>query len=488
MNNESVKKAYAPNRLDIILLVFLMCIITVLSLIFYQERILYNDTAASLWDIFRKNSLNVTTNRFVSIFSQFLPLIAYKLGASLKVVMILYSLNFILVPILLSLISIKCFKETNTAWSILLFCVIMSKNLFYYPVSEFRMGLCFLLFYAGYFQYTLYKEQSGSVSFGLISLFFIPVIVFSHPLSVLVFSAWLFWQVFLNGKFTHKISLVAILIAISYATKKIFFYVQYDADKTKGLENFKNLNLTHLFDVGLGGQFISAVKNDYFLIPFLIIILAVVFIRLKKIKAFIVFLCILLSFVMLIAVSFKNEPYNYYIEHMYQPFSFFIALAVGRYFKEAFDKKLTIPVLAVVFIISVNKIYYGHNFYSKRLQWFRACFEVMETKNIKKTVVGLDRIDGWSIHGNWLTWLETLMLSSLDNPKDAKTITIVWNEDSTRKLIHHKYGFINVSLDITPVSEVPSRYFKIGNAPYTILSDVFGDAEIRRLVYLTDSN
>ncbi|HRO42519.1 MAG TPA: hypothetical protein PL009_06775 [Flavipsychrobacter sp.] len=467
----------------IIICIFLL-ILTVFATVFYKERIIFTDTVGCIMDMLKKDSLNVTTNRYISIFGELLPFASYKLNSSLRLIVFLYSLNLILIPVLLALLSVYWFKETRTAWSILLFYTIMSARLFYFPISEFQCGLCFLLFYIGLYEYSLKKNSRlNATVFWLLSLFFIPTVVFSHPLSILVLGAWLIFQFFISKKSIVKPLFIVLIAALSYLVKKAFFEVPYDSEKAKTMENFKTFSMAHLDDT-LANQFYKALRDDYFLVPLLIVLSIVALIRMKHYISAILLPSIILAFWLLVTVSFKNEPYWYYSEHMYQPLSFFIALATGRLFTICFSKKFSVLILTIVVAVSLNKIYYSHEPMKKRLDWYAGCFELMDKKGIKKTVVGIERIDiGWKMEANWLTMYESLVLSALDNPEHAKTITMVWNEQDSRKATMQGESFITVGIEHWPIKDVPENYFKLSSSHYSVLADIYSDEEIRRLSY-----
>ncbi len=463
---------YSKKTEFVAIMFFLLCI-TVLAAVFYKERVLFNDTVNCIMDMFKKDTLNVTTNRYVSIFSQVLPYAAFKSDASLRTIIFLYSLNLILIPVGLSLLSMVWFGETKTTWSILLFYTIMSNRLFYYPISEFQGGLCFLLFYIGFTEYILSKNGIKNRMFWILSIIFIPTIVFSHPLSILVVAGWLIFRLSVNRNFFIPLTIIGLLSISSRFIKKIFFSSIYDDTKSKNAENLLSFKMEYL-DQRLANQFYEAIREDYFLVPFLIILAIAALIKLKKYLGAVVFTLVILSFWVLITVTFKDDLYWYYSEHMYQPVTFFIALVSGRYLIEAYKPAFYLPVLILTLLVSVNKVFYGYEPMRKRLEWYNNCFTLMESKGIKKAIIGTDRIDiGWDMGANWLTMYESLVFSALDGPEKAKTITVVWNEDESRTAANQGTGFVFVHLDHWPISDIPSQYFQLGSSHYTILSDVF---------------
>jgi hypothetical protein len=461
---------------------FFLLLLIILSLVYYKERIIFTDTVDELRSMLRDGSLIVTTNRYTSIFGQFLPLAAFKLGLSLRIIVIAYSLNLILIPVAFCLISIFWFKETKTAWSILLFYTIMNVRLFYFPVSEFQIGLCFLLFYIGLYQHYL-KRKLNPYVFWVLSLGFIPTILFSHPLSVPVFAAWIALQFFINEKPWKATIGIGVLAIMTYTLKSFFYNIPYDTEKKQGLERFNHFSLQY-FDSRLAHEFCEAIQDDYFLIPLLFVFAVLILIHKRKYIAAFVFTTIVVGFWILVTVSFMDARYSYYTEHMYQPITFFIASMAGMYVPFLLNRRLFAGLITVILLISINHIFWGKEPMQKRLQWYNDCFTLMDKKGIKKAIVGSDKIDiGWPMEANWVTMYESLVLSSLKGPENAKTITVVWNEENSRSYLNTRDHFITLTNDYVPISELPSAYFSLDSSKYVLLSDLYPGDKIRELSY-----
>lgn len=468
-----------------LLIFFFLVVLIVLSLVFYKERIIFTDTVDMLRSMLREGSWIVTTNRYTSVFGQFLPLAAFKLGLPLTQIVIAYSLNLILIPVVFCLVSMYWFKETKTAWSILLFYTIMNARLFYFPVSEFQIGLCFLLFYIGLYQHYLQKKINSYV-FWTLSALFIPTVVFSHPLSVLVLSGWIALQFFINKKpWKTTIGMAALAIAAA-VFKNVFYNIPYEADKKQGLERFKEFSLDY-FNSGLATQFYKAICDDYFLMPILAIAAIAAFIYTRKYIAAALFATALVAFWVLITISFMEEPYYYYTEHMYQPIIFFTVLAAGRYLSNVLAQRLVVVSLSIILIISINKIFIEKEYWQRRLRWYEAAFELMDKKGIKKAIIGVGDIDFFR-DAMWITVFESAILSALEGSDHAKSITIVWNEEAARSVMNEKENLIGVGLNLLPISELPVKYFHIGNDSYTMLSDIYTTEELRKLAYCNEKD
>lgn len=193
------------------------------ALAFAKERIIFSDTSGYLIDMINSGSFVLPTNRFVGILAQLLPLAGLGLGLPLPVLVSLYSFNFILLPIVCAVLCWLWLKQFRVALAILLLYVVMSIKLFYYPVSEFRMGLCLLLFYHAFFIYSIKAEYPKRILFRLIGTLLIVTIIFSHPLSIVAFLVWAGWLLVTAPISKRALIFPAIAGISAFLLKELFF-------------------------------------------------------------------------------------------------------------------------------------------------------------------------------------------------------------------------------------------------------------------------
>src|SRR5690606_11968013 len=86
-----------------VLMYLLIGALLVFSISLMKERIMLSDTSGYLLNLINNKTFCVPTNRFVSIFTQVLPLGGIALGLSFKTVLLLYSLNCTLIAVAIAL-------------------------------------------------------------------------------------------------------------------------------------------------------------------------------------------------------------------------------------------------------------------------------------------------------------------------------------------------------------------------------------------------
>ena len=117
-------------------------VLGMLALVFYKERIIFLDAAYYLFHLIKDSAFNIEHNRWPTIFTQILPLIARKVNAPLNVVMISYSLGFIVYFGLIFWVILEKLNQPVLALSLLLFNVAMVADTFYWIQSEIGRASC----------------------------------------------------------------------------------------------------------------------------------------------------------------------------------------------------------------------------------------------------------------------------------------------------------------------------------------------------------
>ncbi len=459
----------------------IILILTSIAMVFfacfyYKERIIFTDTAVYAFTVADRGSFYIATNRFICILSQLLPIAGALLGVPLSTILILYSVNFILLPLTACYVVYKPLKSPSTALAILLFYTFSSMWVFYYPVSEFQMGLCLLLVYHAYILWYFRQPVQKKPAFCIISFTVLVTVTFSHPLSLYVFLAWLLWLYITCPKCRSRLLLFSLaVVIISHFIKDSFFktYVGdiiYDESRKEGLKNF-SAALPSYFSSNLAKESMKVFVHEYFTVLIISLLLFFYFIVNRKwIPAFL-FPALLLGFWLLVTVSFPEYKYDHYTEHLYQPLPFFVALVFSRYVHKLFPKNLLRGlVLTIIFIISFSKINSNHKFYTLRLQWFQNYIGFMHEKKVRNGVISPHYLAFGKNYDYWASTPESYLLSSLPGPDS--TVNLIVDDNVTRS---------NNAFSSEP--ERRTKYFHISNEPFQML-DLLADP--KTLDSLTD--
>ncbi|MEZ4978844.1 MAG: hypothetical protein R2772_06070 [Chitinophagales bacterium] len=216
-------------------------VLLVFSLVFSLERILSADTATYLYNLVNERSFAFGSQRVIAACTQLLPLAFLQFNASLAAVVAAYSFNMMLFHALIAFIIMFAWKDYKSALVLLLAQLIAGSLLFYYPVSEYQMGLSVSILLYSYVK--TFKLHLAIKPYQLIIVFFLLLLIlYSHPLA-LVFLAFLLAYFFLTNENTSQRYFVFFIIMAGciWLSKYFFFSVPNDTsnlDLIKGLKLF----------------------------------------------------------------------------------------------------------------------------------------------------------------------------------------------------------------------------------------------------------
>ncbi len=445
----------------------------IFACVYYKERIIFTDTAVYAFTMADSGNFYIATNRFICILSQLLPVTGVLLGVPLKLVLYLYSLNCILLPITASFICYRFFRNRQVALAILLFYVLTSIWVFYYPVTEFQMGLCLLMVYHAYIIWYFERPRSRAF-FWAVSIILLVTITFSHPLAFYTFFAWLVWLFISTPACRKKMLLILPLIVIvSHFIKERFFKtfvgeVIYDDARKEGLNNFF-APLTSYFTAPLAKASAKVFLQEYFAVLGIVILVSIFFLLKKKWLSFFFFAAVLAGFWLLVTVSFREYNYDHYTEHLYQPIPFFIALIFTQYLDDILRSNVwRWSLLSLLFIISFSKINSNRDFFTLRLQWYQNYIGLMQEKQEQNGVITPRYLAFGHDYDYWASTCESYLLSSLPGPDSSVNLIVA---EQTKQA--------NESQLADP--ERKTKYFWFSRRPFRMLDELASPAKLDSL-------
>lgn len=469
------KKTFGKSRdsLDIILLLVSLVLIF-FSCWYAKERVIFTDTSVYFFVVSDAGQF-YNSSRFVGVLSQILPILGVVSGVSLKGLLYLYSLNFILIPIVSILICRLVFKSKETALAIALFYTIMSSMVFYYPVTEFQMGLCLLLVYHAFLLWYFRQEKTRVILFLSVTLVLLVTVLFAHPLTPIVFYAYLVWILISNPQMRKKLILIpASFPIIIYLLKKLFkealsVQTSYDNQRMEGIANF-NTSFINYFSFNLAKESLGRFSSDYFIAIIIAISVIIYFMIKRRWLLALLFTGLLFSFWLLVSVSFKDSRYDHYAEHLFQPLPFFLALVLATYLNDMTKGKkwIQFTVLSAIFLISFGKINSNHGMFTQRLQWYSNYIDLMHRKGIINGVLQPSYRAFGDEYYYWASSCEAYILSSLPGPDSTVNFKVDWNA--------HNYN-----ANLQNEDNRRTKYYEFRRLPFVMLDSVASKAELKRL-------
>lgn len=443
-----------------------------LTFFFYEERLLNNDAGYYSFHVINNEDYFVKHNRYISYFVQWLPIALAKADCSLKTVLQSYSYIFGIWFYLLWLFNAYILKNPKGGIYVLIALIGFMRYKFYAGHTE----ITFAIAVASTLIVWITTDKSGWKRWH-------PVL---EVLGTAVFCAWLY--------IIHPVIVVPLLMVLGYHTLMqrkwldpwlllsltiiaFTFILRFTTVMQDGYESEK---------VGLMGTLLDVIKDSkkyyvfiilkkylfYFLnISILLYLVSLVILFLKK--KYLEWLYFIGCSIALLALVIASHAYlrgDIYI--MIDGYIAMFGMLGGILFFRAvtlLDRQNWLPyVLGAVLTVSFIKIYDIHNFYERRLNWYKQLVTEQAAQGHTKLFVPLDRFDWNRIWYPYEVPFESLVTTTLDPDIPDGTIFIDDANKGAEEVLKKDYDLLAFyhSMHRNP------RFFKQDTSTYKVVRDV----------------
>lgn len=438
----------------------LFAVLAILAVVFFEER-LCADSSYYLMRVINHESFWVEHNRFVLVFSQWLPLLAVKLGFGLKTVLWLYSIGHVLFFYFIFLITRYIYHNYQTGFLLILIQTLGIMSGFFVPMFELYYCAALLVL----FSVILHDSNRLIDKWLLAGLSFF--ILTGHPYASLLMALIVVLH-FLENKWKKWTSygLIALVFVGVFIFKK-YHVTEYERGKTLAFLN----NLQHAkYDFAYLKALLKFLMVNYWELLLLGFLTGVVLIKRKYFWRGTAIALIFLLTLAMVNVSYYGFELSRYQEQVYFPLSFIVAYAFVQYVwkTDAIQLKGILTVLVLVLIaFRLSGIIHEGKEFSDRVNEIKAQIAVVKKQDGTKFVIHERNL---KYSANWSYPIESMLFSSYDTKEE--TVTICTNED-------HDFEQNNVRLtpnlylfrrwEMYPIYTVNKRYFKLDKGDYKVL-------------------
>jgi hypothetical protein len=290
---------------------------------------------------------------------------------------------------------------------------------------------------------------------------------YSHPL-IFPFAFSLVF-LFQRGARPLKIVIAASgFYAIVYLVKSKLVTVSYDDGVFMRLGNFRRLFPNYL-DIAAHRNFLSYCSNIFYLLPLSLAAIIIVYIIKRQWLVLLFVIGSFIGYLLLINITFPDgDGAAFYMENMYLPLAVMLAMPLafdvvpllGKY------KRSLMSGMALVLLISLLRIYNGHNIYTARINWERKY--LAENVN-KKLIVHGHKVPKDTLLMLWGTPYEFALLSSVEQGRTASVI--IADDAQNYEYAHAQNKSLITTWDIFKCSDFNKEYFRFADtvSNYTIV-------------------
>ncbi len=430
-------------------------VMLMLSALFYKERIIFIDTAYTIFHIVKDNTFSIETFRFGEIATQVLPVLTRKPCLPLNVITLSYSIGFVLYYFTCYVIAGSVLKRYDFALIILLLNILFVSDTFFWIQSELPQSIALLMVVFAFVSKLEYKNTK--LFTWLLLLVSLSVLAFFHPLLVFVI---IYCSIFFLNREQAIIDrrlLFAILIFYCTAVliKALLFRTTYETHSFSGLKNFVAL-FPDYFSIYSNKRFLNNILSKYYWILLFFLTIVVFYCTKKEWRKLVVFISFFGGYLMLINVSYPTKTTaECYMENLYLPLSVFLSLPLVFDMLPLLKQKQGASLVMAILVLSCTfRIYSTSTKYVARLNWERSFLSKNENK---KLIVDAARAKADILEMLWGTPYEFWLLSTIE--KGTSASIIIDETPAQRAWASEKKKSLIVNWNIYPYTELNPKYF-----------------------------
>ena len=443
----------------------------ILALVFFKERVLYVDPGQQLFEMINEGGFKIFVSRYSMAINQTMPLLAIKMGWSLKAIMVTYSLSFVIVYYLCFLICIYKFKNIAAGLAIAL-APILIRYVFGHSIAETWLGLGYsALFYAA-LNYKNHVNDSFSFRrFPYYTLLFAIILLnyFIHPsrMFLLIFSVGI---TCIRKKNFVKIwpYIWGILIVLTFSYRVFFTTYEYEEGFFDGVLKAP-LSFSYLIDSTIFHFFKMAFWNTYIWFTLMYISMGFLLILKRKYVQLIFTTLFMLVYVCIAALAFYRSGHMA-AEVRLLPLIFMVMVPLIEIIPDV--KKIYGYAVGVLLAVCITWSFVHMNnttrwVHTRRINYYKAVLKDLEKYPEKKFYTFKQKCYQSPLD-SWGSAVETLLLTSLEGKEKSRTIFYFKKDEVPDSMwMNQPCNFLWVPW-WTYYSEdfLNKKYFGLGCGPY----------------------
>lgn len=410
-----------------------------LALLFYKERTILLDNSFFLFEMARTGSFITPHYRFIAAIPQVPAVIGLKMQLPLNIIMILFSAGYATFHAFCYLLAGSVFKNYRLAIAQLLAHFLILNYTFYWHISELGLGISLMFPLLAVMVPAEQLQMRTGVRMALVVLLalFLP---FSHPVIVFPFVFAIAWFIAMRGGLPLSRTIVVTALAAfipAFACKKLFFTDEYEAASSGSINNIRTL-FPHYFDLYSNRHFIENWFSTYYWLPVMLIVAVVVLVvRRGMLPAGLLFAAVI-GYTALINISYPTSyTQDFYMENLYQPLSFFLAIAFVSVFAGDVKPVFFALIFVLVAATAFARIICTKGLYQKRLAYLQSQVELYRGR---KVLLQANEEHRQHLQMVWASPYEVWLLSTAKENKTA-AITIAEDAQAIEWICHECRGF-----------------------------------------------
>lgn len=400
-------------------------VLLVLAVVFANVRVLLTDSAYQVFYDINHFGVLINDSRYSMVFTQILPWIAIHLHAPLQLVIIAYSISFILVGYVCWLITAYGMKQPKAA-TLMLFVILGIGGTFLHCISESFQLMFYVPMLFGWMCLKPKEVRVGPVGYYLILAFLVALAFFIYPMSVFYILFAVGFQLLKEGKprFDGPALATAGLL-LSYIV--LYFFIGPSGHDSEFVPSFDLVtqSLRHFFSLGSFGTFIHLYRRFY-LVPTVLLVLTLIgYARSRQWWKLAYVAGYAIAFLVAACIIYQTGDSYISRERYFIPLFFIIGLPflvdeLSR-MKKMMEWSFFVVFIALLTLSFCCIVDYVH-LYEPRMNAIAEVSQLAEEQGQHKLIVTRSTAEKVFPHDIWGLALESMLLSAQKGPEHTVTI------------------------------------------------------------------
>lgn len=437
-----------------------------LSILFYRERAFFLDAGFMLFNLVNEEAIQVYHYRFITVVVQVLPWAAVKAGAPLPVVAAVFSASYFLFFGTIYHLLVRHFQNERLGWALIFLLTLLTFDSFYHIQSEMYLGLALLLLvFAAVLRFPDMKRR------WMLPLF-IPLLVtigFSHKLAV-IFCLFLWAFFFLSEKALRHWRywlLLALMLAVAFV-KSHWFTNWYEAAKQVDFSTNLKTYFPNYLTLPSNLVFLKRCLIYYYFLPLLLLAVSIFYLLKKRWLKLGLVWSFTQGYLLLYNISDPTAADRFYSEVAYLPAILFPALPFLFDVMPVLEQKklrLLPALFTAIILLRLTTITWNHQTFERLLDWTEQQLTLTESLGTNRLLLKKNDAPMDTIIMEWGVPFTTMLLSSLNDPAQAKTLLILPDFEEYRDDLGKDHLFLTPFKKME-AEELNKHYFDLGKGRY----------------------
>ena len=416
-------------------------LLLVLAWAFAYERMLYMDSAYHLFNLLQEGNLfYVEAQRYAGILTRVLPVVLQRSGAGLSVVLVAYSLNFILLYYGVWLLALRIAGPGQRVLTLAVPLLLLAglRESFYHPVAEIHQGLVWAALLGVWLlgaerAWPALKPWQYRVGAALL----IGLCFFSHPVTGFVVGFAVLFAQHVRGRLPSAETALLLTFALVPYLLKAWLTPSdsYEGDQFAQLGTFATSlgRLTELYSF----QFFLR-ESGYVHLPALLVLagLCLHYLQHRQTGRLVLVLGSTLVFWLVTLVVYHRGDSDIMMEKNFLPLSAFALLALVYEWPALSRREWLLGGVAVLLGGCLLGVFLRSDPYRARVDQLVQLVADCRSQQVRKAVLVRSQPVADRLMVPWALSVETLMLSSLKGPAAAQTVYLQDGAGAARELAH----------------------------------------------------